>query len=201
MIDEEARLSEKFGRKRPFKVPEGYFDQLSDTILMRIAAEETSTHREPSKPVASLWQRMRKPLAVAAGVCALIGIGFGLLRQNVSQKPGKEIASTATPQTEHSQEKTSKEVSVPTQTQEASVLSNPFNQQTATTAEEPQSEPLKPARATDKQTVAIVSKTTPTKNNQSVAATVREEAQDILDAAADFMMIDADDLYAMLDDE
>lgn len=40
MLNEERILSEKYGRRNPFKVPEEYFDHLADKMTVQVAEKE-----------------------------------------------------------------------------------------------------------------------------------------------------------------
>ena len=81
MTNEETFIQQELGKRNPFKVPEGYFEQLGDRVMASLPE-----CREDSKPV-------RKPLLVVlrpwvyAAACAtlLLVVGVGLLnRQPVS---------------------------------------------------------------------------------------------------------------------
>lgn len=63
----EEKLIEMFGRENHFKVPEGYFDTLSDSIISQL----------PEEPVAqqvkmSVWKKYRVRLLAAACVVSVL---------------------------------------------------------------------------------------------------------------------------------
>ena len=72
-MTQEDDLIRQFGQKRPFKVPEGYFDQLDKTIMSKLAKQ---------KPKPTIWWRSRHQLAIAASFAGLLlmGAGYALVR-------------------------------------------------------------------------------------------------------------------------
>lgn len=191
MMNDEERLLEQFGRKRPFTVPEGYFDQFQKSII------ENLTAQKPLTVHASLWTRVRKPLAAVAGVCALVGVGLGLLTG------GSENSnpSTSVPSSDRQNIAAAthvKHLDVAPSVEMAATLPNPFK-----TAEQ-QTETEAPPTNRAPQAVGQKSQTTAARPQATVATTEeasKEETLDALDIAADLMMADADDLYAMLSEE
>lgn len=67
MINEEKKINDIFGKENPFKMPDGYFDNLTSQIMDQLPAQEVKV---------SFWQRMavRK---IAAAVAAVIVLGGG----------------------------------------------------------------------------------------------------------------------------
>lgn len=180
-MDEEARLLERYGRQSPFQVPEGYFEELTGRILLQ-------TTRRPS-PTVSLWRRLRKPLAVAAGVCLLAGIGFHLLPQHTDNT----LTAQQTPQ--KAPQPSSKKVAPMPATQQATILPLSVEATPQETAE---------AETATAQHVAYRGKALHTAQSHpqpSHGEDVDDASNEMLDAAADYMMLDADDLYALLADE
>ena len=49
MINLEKQLLTKFGNRRPFKTPEGYFDNLEMRVMSQIKAEETNNNEVKRK--------------------------------------------------------------------------------------------------------------------------------------------------------
>lgn len=74
-METDSELRAQHGTRRPFAVPEGYFDTLGQRVARRIEAEaaQGSTVKAVRK---SLWQRLSPLLAAAsiAGVVALVGL-------------------------------------------------------------------------------------------------------------------------------
>lgn len=76
-------MEEKFNKKLPFKVPEGYFDNLPLRIQERIAA--TETQHEPK----SRWVTLKSQLAFAAGfafMALLSYLGYYMARPLMADK-------------------------------------------------------------------------------------------------------------------
>lgn len=68
MKPEDEILLKQYGRKRPFKVPDGYFESVHLLVM------ETLPDVEPCviTPQPSFWQRYKYVVAVAASVCVLV---------------------------------------------------------------------------------------------------------------------------------
>ena len=60
-MEEEKYISDKFGRRNPFTVPEGYFEQLTTKVMEQIPDRRPKARRVWMRPV---WW-------AAAAVCAL----------------------------------------------------------------------------------------------------------------------------------
>jgi hypothetical protein len=54
------------GNKNPFKVPEGYFDRLSDRLLSQLPERTVESPQPPS-----LWQRVQPWVYMAAMFCGI----------------------------------------------------------------------------------------------------------------------------------
>lgn len=90
MINEEKKIIEIFGKKRPFGVPEGYFDSLTEQVMSQIPTTETEVAAEDCEATGKvrhqvvalhIWQRLPlRKIAAAVGVAVLLGGGihFGL---------------------------------------------------------------------------------------------------------------------------
>lgn len=191
-MDEEARLLERYGRQSPFQVPEGYFEELTGRILLQ-------TTRRPS-PTVSLWRRLRKPLAVAAGVCLLAGIGFHLLPQHTDNTLTAQQTPPQTPQ--KAPQPSSKKVAPMPATQQATILPLSVEATPQETAEAETATAQHVAAAIKH--VAYKGKAVHTAQlhpQPSHGEDVDDASNEMLDAAADYMMLDADDLYALMADE
>lgn len=76
-------MEEKFNKKLPFKVPEGYFDNLPLRVQERIAA--TETQHEPKDQ----WITLKSQLAIAAGfafMALLSYLGYYMARPLIADK-------------------------------------------------------------------------------------------------------------------
>ena len=89
-MKEEDLIRNQFGNTNPFRVPEGYFENLSQQIMDSLPAQEIVL---PARK-ATIWHRMR-PYSVAAAVCAVVfGVGIiGMKTLNTSSDPTVEMFS------------------------------------------------------------------------------------------------------------
>ena len=76
MTREENILKERFGKENPFKVPDGYFDHLTERIMENLPEQEIRVIDIRSRQ--TLWQKL--PLRkIAAAVAAVVLLGGGML--------------------------------------------------------------------------------------------------------------------------
>lgn len=74
MTREENILKERFGKENPFKVPDGYFDHLTERIMENLPEQEIRVIDIRSRQ--TLWQKLPlRKLAAAIAVAALLGGG------------------------------------------------------------------------------------------------------------------------------
>lgn len=74
MTREENILKERFGKENPFKVPEGYFDHLTEKIMENLPEQEIRVIDIRSRQ--TLWQKLPlRKIAAAVAVVALLGGG------------------------------------------------------------------------------------------------------------------------------
>jgi hypothetical protein len=81
---------DRIGKKRPFSVPEGYFDSFPEKVRGRLQNEEVSAVSVPER----VWQVLRPQLSLAAVIIgfAIIGyIGFNTLIQSEKQLLSDEV--------------------------------------------------------------------------------------------------------------
>lgn len=185
MMDEEAKLVERYGRERPFSVPEEYFCHLSERVL-------SQTSRKPQTSTVSLWSRVGVKIAVAASICALVGLGYGFLHHSASPK--------ATPQ-----------VAIRKPTNETTVMPVVKIKQTVSTASvagtisktvEALAEPLaKEHKEKREMAKSVVPRKTLSNSSVKVIVETNTSQADALEETIDYLMMDAEDLYAMLDEE
>ena len=74
MTREENILKERFGKQNPFKVPDGYFDHLTERIMENLPEQEIRVIDIRSRQ--TLWQKLPlRKIAAAVGIIALLGGG------------------------------------------------------------------------------------------------------------------------------
>ena len=97
---EEKEIQERFGKENPFRVPEGYFDQLTDRVMAQLPereqqAEQTSlSDRHPKSRLVAL----RPWLYAAACTIAVVVMGVTFLSHDSAEE--QPLASTSTTNTE-----------------------------------------------------------------------------------------------------
>ena len=78
MMNEEVLIESKMGKRNPFTVPEGYFDQLTSQVMQMIPEENMQTARiQEMKPAKKAILRSLRPLFYAAA-CTCIAV-FGVV--------------------------------------------------------------------------------------------------------------------------
>lgn len=87
MIKEEKYLVDRFGKKQPFSVPEGYFDQFASQFMENLPEreEEAVVVRLDSH---SRWSRLRHWAAAACLAVALAGAGMWAFQGESSKATG-----------------------------------------------------------------------------------------------------------------
>lgn len=88
-MNEEERLRQQYGKKNPFKVPDGYFERLTDTVMSRLPETEPKV-----QPPVSVWEKVRPWLYMAAmfvGLMFTIRMFMGKYSQADSQSPNPAI--------------------------------------------------------------------------------------------------------------
>lgn len=74
MTREENILKERLGKENPFKVPDGYFDHLTERIMENLPEQEVRVIDIRSRQ--TLWQKLPlRKIAAAVAVVALLGGG------------------------------------------------------------------------------------------------------------------------------
>ena len=79
-MNEEMYIQEKVGKRNPFRVPEGYFDNLTAQVMSNLP-------EQPKRRAKSVFMRPAF-YAVAASVCALLVAGAALM-----WSPSAEVSS------------------------------------------------------------------------------------------------------------
>lgn len=101
----EEQLLSEFGNRRPFKSPDGYFDNLETRIMSQITAKETEANEETqiSKKDNTISFKRLRPLMIAASFIGLIVIGattMHFFQGNEQLQQNNEIAATPTATTD-----------------------------------------------------------------------------------------------------
>lgn len=97
----EEQLLSEFGNRRPFKSPDGYFDNLETRIMSQITAKETEANEETqiSKKGNTISFKRLRPLMIAASFIGLIVIGvitMHFFQDNEQLQQNNNIAATPT---------------------------------------------------------------------------------------------------------
>ena len=94
-MNEEEYLNSRMGKKNPFVVPEGYFEQLTQQVMDKLPQEE-----EKKKPAKVAVMKQLRPWLYAAA-CICIGVFIAALAFNnrsevvAPQTAGQQIAAVA----------------------------------------------------------------------------------------------------------
>lgn len=70
MIAEEKYLEDKYGKKQPFKVPNGYFDSFAENLMDKLPEQQPVM--TPHISMWRKWRKLRLTVTVAASVCAVM---------------------------------------------------------------------------------------------------------------------------------
>lgn len=70
MIAEEKYLEDKYGKKQPFKVPNGYFGSFAENLMDKLPEQQPVM--TPHISMWRKWRKLRLTVAVAASVCAVM---------------------------------------------------------------------------------------------------------------------------------
>jgi hypothetical protein len=96
MNREEEALEKKFGRKAPFTVPEGYFEDFASGLMDKLPERES--HAVVKR--LDVWYRLRPAIMIAASVCAVIltiGAYFNKPKSGMrSEQPSAQIEKAPT---------------------------------------------------------------------------------------------------------
>ena len=97
---EEKEMQVRFGKENPFRVPEGYFDQLTDRVMAQLPEREQQAEqislsdRHPKSRLVAL----RPWLYAAACTIAVVVMGVTFLSHDSAEE--QPLASTSTTNTE-----------------------------------------------------------------------------------------------------
>ena len=67
MIKEEKKILERCGKKNPFVVPDGYFENFAENLM-----EQLPENHSQEPPEIGMWQRIKPWLYMAAMFCGLM---------------------------------------------------------------------------------------------------------------------------------
>ena len=96
---EEKEMQERFGKGNPFRVPEGYFDQLTDRVMAQLPEREQQAEqislsdRHPKSRLVAL----RPWIYAAACTVAVVVMGLTFYSHDVAEE--QPLASTSTTNT------------------------------------------------------------------------------------------------------
>ncbi len=86
----DKHIDERFGRKAPFRVPEGYFDDFAARMMSQLPAEGEAPQQAVTVAMRpTLWQRWRKAACVAAASVAVAVVGLGAYMHHESASADK----------------------------------------------------------------------------------------------------------------
>lgn len=77
-MKEEQEIIKKCGKKNPFKVPEGYFEDFARNIMTQLPTNDDAIVEE--EPCITLWQRVKPLLYMAAmfvGMIVCVNVALG----------------------------------------------------------------------------------------------------------------------------
>lgn len=100
METDERYIESRFGKKAPFKVPEGYLDNISQSIISNVeaagkeAVPAVSASVKSAAPAIGWWQRYRRYVAAAACVAFVVG-GVSVWQAQSSAEADKAHVATA----------------------------------------------------------------------------------------------------------
>lgn len=92
MDQEEKYIEEKFGRRTPFKVPEGYFDSFASQLIQNLPEREPAKKAKVVELRPSAWRRYRAVGVAAACVCAAM-LTVGAYLNGGGQQAGAGMAA------------------------------------------------------------------------------------------------------------
>lgn len=88
-MTEDFLIEQKFGRRRPFKVPEGYFEQFEKSVIQNLPE-----HPPVGKRVAKRRLRFLRWAACVAAVIAATVIYYNKTNDKISQPQSSAVTAT-----------------------------------------------------------------------------------------------------------
>lgn len=111
MIKEEQILKSRYGTQSPFRVSEGYFDELASRVMASVpesqpALDMQSESASQGARIVPMWRRaVVSKVAVIAGVVLLLGgASIGIGTSLSSRQAGKSVASGGWASVMHSED-------------------------------------------------------------------------------------------------
>lgn len=96
MTNEEKYLNSKMGKRNPFTVPEGYFEQLTQQVMDKIPQAVVTEMKPAKKPAkVAVMKRLRPWLYAAACICVgvfIAAIAFNNRSEVATPQPAQQIA-------------------------------------------------------------------------------------------------------------
>ena len=91
---EDKEIQERFGKENPFRVPEGYFDQLTERVMSQLPEREQQAEHIPltERRSKSRWVALRPWLYAAACTVAVVVMGLTFLFRESAEE--QHLAST-----------------------------------------------------------------------------------------------------------
>lgn len=97
IMNEEEIIKKKFGCENPFKVPEGYFEQLTSNIMSQLPESQKVKPRNIRKSSVRQWRIRLIGYAAAACVCGAMLFGVSsLMHRHHLNAPATTSQPTAT---------------------------------------------------------------------------------------------------------
>lgn len=90
MESEEKVLRARFGKEQPFRVPDGYFDNLASDIMSKLPEDD-----KPLTVRVPLRRKLQRAAVAAACVCAVLFSTFAIMRTTTDSHQQPVAASTA----------------------------------------------------------------------------------------------------------
>ncbi len=102
MEKEEKYIEATFGRKAPFKVPEGYFDNFASSLMERLPEQGKQPQVQSPFLRPPVWVRWRKVIVVSAASLLVAMLGVGAYLQHEGAASEKERVAHAAPSSSYS---------------------------------------------------------------------------------------------------
>ena len=96
MDAEEKLLEQRFGKKQPFTVPDGYFEQLAGRVMERLPEQQPAQPAAVHVPVRRRWYRWAAAAAVVGVVFAGTLPFIGRQTRHDAQRPEARVAAVQT---------------------------------------------------------------------------------------------------------